>query len=116
MKTRIPLLFTLLLRVSDATPQQASAPSYIDGNKLLGFLSSPAMEPVGTGFVMGVYDTFSDLQLLGRLKPAICVPRGVTIKQLADITLKHLQDNPAQRHTSASALTWVALRQAFPCK
>lgn len=107
----------------------------IDGNELLETCTST--DPVFGGFCIGyilgaiegeslgafivVGQTIPDLDvsdanemisaLLGH-----CTPSEATNKQLRDITVKHLKENPAERHNSARTQILEALRAAFPCR
>jgi hypothetical protein len=45
-----------------------------------------------------------------------CLPKGVTIYQVASVVRKFLQDHPERLHERAAILTGVALLRAFPCK
>lgn len=68
-------------------------------------------------YVCGAMDAWSADYILNRRKTySICLPVGTTCRQLADVTLKYLEENPGQRSTAASGLVGMALKQAFPCK
>ena len=41
---------------------------------------------------------------------------NVTRRQIKDVVVKFLQDNPAERHLPAAVLSWRALNVAFGCK
>ena len=59
------------------------------------------------GYIKGIVDSSS-----GRL---FCLPDGVTYKQLGDITLQSLENEPENRHHTASLIIIRAFGQKFPC-
>jgi hypothetical protein len=64
-------------------------------------------------YVAGAVDAFNTTREANGLKS--CIPAGVTISQLKDVTANFLRDNPADRNRSASALVFAATRKAWPC-
>lgn len=44
-----------------------------------------------------------------------CIPKGVILRQLVDIVVKHLEDHPSVRHEAAGMLVSAALATAYPC-
>ena len=44
-----------------------------------------------------------------------CVPDTVYMSQVADIGIRHLANNPQDRHYNAASLIAEALSKAFPC-
>ena len=48
--------------------------------------------------------------------PIICVPDGISPRDLTDIVLKYMNDNPANMYFPAGLLVYYALGEAFPCK
>ena len=96
--------------------EQATA---IDGNKLFEFCeffsarlpTLPLDASKGgycVGYIQGVHDA---------LKPArvICVPDGVTGRQLGDVVKLYIGNHPENRHRSADELVTAALKEKFPC-
>lgn len=88
----------------------ASAGTFENGNNLLAYCKASA----GTwessyclGFIAGVADTNSAL---------LCVPNGVTLRQLADVVAKNLEKHPEARHFPAYDLTTAAILTDFPCR
>lgn len=45
-----------------------------------------------------------------------CIPAEASNRQLQDVTVRYLQQNPGKRHESARFLVWEALMDAFPCQ
>ena len=46
----------------------------------------------------------------------VCVPTGIPASQLRDVIAIWIEENPALRHYSLSALAEEALRAEFPCE
>jgi hypothetical protein len=59
------------------------------------------------GYVTGLFDKMQGEE--------ICMPDGVTIKQLGSIVKKFLREHPEDLHLSARSLVSAALVEAFPC-
>jgi hypothetical protein len=58
----------------------------------------------------GAYEEIRDLsrsRVLG-----VCTPEGASGDQIADIVVKYLTDNPADRHENAAGLVYLALAEA----
>lgn len=83
---------------------------YISGNDLLSRLNSESYSDRGfaLGYVAGVADALDGFIL--------CIPEGVTIGQLKDITTTHLRASAQTRHKSAAGLIMDALVAVWPCK
>ncbi len=47
--------------------------------------------------------------------PAMCLPKALTIRQLARVTLKYLNNHPEKLHHLAGSLVDDAFKEAFPC-
>jgi len=67
------------------------------------------------GYMAGVTETARIWQL-GTERQAYCLPEAAENDQLIRVTIKYLEDNPAELHKNASLLVQVALVEAFPCK
>ena len=83
----------------------------MDGNKLLKDCEPDEVnfsDGMCYGYIAGVYDQ-------GRYTPRACIPNGVTLKQLIDVTKQYLRDTPAKRHQGADVLIVQAFRDAWPC-
>ena len=71
---------------------------------------------IAAGYIMGFSDgsklteIFDDHAVL-----KICMPTGVQNFQLVDMVCKHLEERPAQRHTSASWFVQTVLQDAYAC-
>ena len=60
------------------------------------------------GFITGVSDAYDD--------ELFCIPTGVNVSQITDVTKDFLRRNPRDRHIAAAALVMLALVDTFPCK
>lgn len=96
------------------------------GNELLKWCknaSSDNAEVRGSftaGFCLGT------MQTVGELLPfvnegldsvhKVCPPSAITNGQAAKIIVKYLQQNPEKLHLNGTALTIMALQNAYPCK
>ena len=94
-------------------PQPGSSQFY-SGNDILRFCtaSNAVDQAVCGGYIVGV----SDGSVLLTGPTIICIPAGVTVKQLKDIVIAYLQRVPELRHLAAGGSVGTALFQAFPCK
>lgn len=52
----------------------------------------------------------------GNLPPAACIPRGATMRELAIVVVKYLNDHPNRLHESYRLLAILALADGYPCK
>ncbi|WP_433977369.1 Rap1a/Tai family immunity protein [Erwinia sp. E_sp_B01_9] len=60
------------------------------------------------GFIGGVTGIFTD--------EIFCIPEGTLNRQVYDIVLLYLQNNPKDRTKSGSSLVLTALHNAYPCQ
>ena len=83
---------------------------FIDGNQLLANIESqtPAERTFAIGFITGTVDAAQN--------EIVCVPNGVTIKQVVDISKALLQKNPSIRHKEAAYIVLKAVSDVWPCK
>jgi len=72
----------------------------------------------GSGYCMGTMSTVYTLvnYINSGLSVEMCPPPEVTNEQMARIVVKYLQQSPEVLHLDAAALTFSALRTAYPCK
>jgi hypothetical protein len=108
------LLLTLLLVLGVSGGGARAA--FDDGNSLLSKCSGTDYysEGICDGYIRGVADAFE--AAANFFKPfKSCVPNGITQKQLVDVAVKFLKDNPQERHTSSAAQVFVAMNKAWPC-
>ena len=64
-------------------------------------------------YITGAVDAFNTTREANKLKS--CIPPGVTINQLKDVTVDYLRNNPIDRNGSASGQVFAATRKAWPC-
>ncbi|WP_294610637.1 Rap1a/Tai family immunity protein [uncultured Roseovarius sp.] len=113
----------------------ASHAQQISGNELLETCKSE--NQVMAGFCIGYIIGYSEgapwgatlaivqatedadtdrLNKLASFATGSCVPSEASNEQLRDVVIKHMQNNPETRHTSARTLIWTAYSEAFPCE
>lgn len=68
------------------------------------------------GYVTGASDMLAAAQTVGGARPVMCQPDNVSRKQVVDIVVRYLQNNPNVRHFLGGSLVRIALMDAFPCK
>ena len=78
------------------------------GNDLLERLTSsePMQYAHGIGYVLGAADMPSNEH---------CMPNGVTARQMRDLIVAMLLENPSLRHNSAIGFVRAAYARAYPC-
>ncbi|MDZ4344424.1 MAG: Rap1a/Tai family immunity protein [Candidatus Binatia bacterium] len=116
-------LFVALL----ASPTAAQS-GYKDGNELYAQLQAgKRMTPsttdpqqfgdamYGTGYVMGVVDGLNGVTSSSSELSKFCIPDGVAVKQLTDVTFLFLEKYPERRHFPAAWIVALALSEKFPC-
>ena len=97
---------------------------YVDGNALLSRcnadeenFSKDILTGNCLGYVAGVVDSYEIAQSSGIMRRYYCLPEGrISVRQLTDITIDYLENNPADRHHIGSSLILRALIAAFPCR
>lgn len=100
------LIFAMLVG-SALWPRAALA---IDGNELLQSCENRTA-PDCTRYIAGVVDALRGVPYF-----AICPPNAADYKQMVDVALKRLRDQPDIRHYNAAHVVGIALRAAFPCR
>lgn len=126
----IRYIFATFLAVAalSTTPAHAQV-TYITGNELhrdcsadgegiLGFQS----RALCMGYIAGVVDAFTTSAMVAGVVRGedtevnlLCIPEGVEMGQLIDLTKDYLKNNPGDRHFTASFLVYMALSKQFPC-
>lgn len=84
--------------------------AFVSGNTLLSRLqsSSNVERTFGLGYVAAVADAFDG--------ESFCIPSGVNLRQMADVTQRMLESRPEMRHLTGAAFVTASLMQAFPCE
>lgn len=101
--------------VASTTVAQADTDKELGGNELLAQCQRTDFNGRSWcfGYVMGVSEMFVETGMYGlNACPSATIPQT----QLVDIVVKHLKDNPADRHIGARYLIGAALYRAFPCR
>jgi hypothetical protein len=65
------------------------------------------------GYIAGAVDAFNTTREGVGLKS--CLPGGVTISKLREVTIDYMAKNPKDRAKSASSQVFAATRKAWPC-
>ncbi|MBI2725425.1 MAG: hypothetical protein HYX42_04165 [Polaromonas sp.] len=84
-----------------------------------GFLTGQELYARGSddafvvGYIAGISD--ADRGAAKRMRPASCIPNGVSLGQMIDVTWKYLRDNPSTRHEPAAFLVREAMIASWPC-
>ena len=91
-----------------------------DGNKLLDYCHDyTEVSDFGAGlcigYLAGVQDTARGWQQEAKIQ-LYCIPEAAKSDQLIRVTVKFLENVPAQLHYSAATLVEAAFVEAFPCK
>lgn len=94
-------------------PLRTTSAAIENGNNLLSACEDETFACLA--FIRGSYSGFRNGLDLAGAPQLICPPEGVTMRQTRDVVLAFLNDNPAERHGDAAALTIVAMMKAFPC-
>jgi hypothetical protein len=84
------------------------------GNGLYQYCTAQ-QEMLCYGYVEGILDMTLFAEETMRLRYSICTPQGVTSRELVDVVVKYLKNNPEKRHFTAAGEVWGALSEAFPC-
>ena len=101
-----------MLALLTATPA-----SSFTGNSLNEWLKNDDLRPRATAFIYGVAMGYVEGQAFSEFTAGkICFPEGVTADQMTSMVEKHLRDNPAVTHQSASFLTAMVLLSVFSCE
>ena len=66
------------------------------------------------GYIGGVVETAKIWQE-GTEKPTFCLPEPANPDQFIRVSIKYIEDNPAELHYNAAILVQIAFREAFPC-
>ncbi|MGA2563359.1 MAG: Rap1a/Tai family immunity protein [Steroidobacteraceae bacterium] len=113
MKT---VIVALLLATSLAANAQntllKSARAFKSANQLYTDCTSTSQFDQGScwGYIVAAADIANGLTDID-----VCLPPGVTMQDVVDVTKKYLIDNPAERRYSAHSTVIASLRKAFSC-
>lgn len=125
MKKRI--VFTALMVLATLAVPTASQADGQDGNAFLRNCSDALRFETLTddderlnagvcyGFVLGVRQTLMMWQQFGP-DLDLCIPANVSLKQLVQVFVKYMEDNPEKLQYSASVLLVTAASEEWPCE
>jgi hypothetical protein len=116
LRSLLPLLLGLIcLAPVCFTSWPAAAGQFMDGNKLLQLCASgdPYDGLECTGYIKGVADAFA-FQMDSQRRP-LCMPDGVTARQLVAVTVAWLHDNIPERDYPAVATVGIAIAKKWKC-
>lgn len=120
MRLLISLALAVLSVVAPLPARAATSDlviTYFTANEFLQWCDGPTRnKSLAQGFVAGVSDGFHVLRTVYPNEVPLCLPNNIPLGQLTDIVCVHIQNNPKERHYSASINAFKALIDAFPCK
>ncbi|MDC3365468.1 Rap1a/Tai family immunity protein [Pseudomonadales bacterium] len=110
------LLAAIILSLSLSASTATAAFGLMSGKMLAEDCESP-QESFAYGACHGYIFGVLDKELWGGDRFAsICLPVGVTMKQMISIVRKYLKEHPEKHNNDASLLVTVAFQIAFPCR
>lgn len=126
MHRRLVTGFALCCLLAASASAAPATPRILSGNDLLQVCETPALDPdQATQNIRCLYFVgdivfgkgWRELISIEDAQGKKCIPEGVNVGQLKDISIKYLRDNPQVRHNGAEALVLQSILQAFPnCK
>lgn len=66
------------------------------------------------GFISAVSDSIVTYRSIGARQP-VCITTEPTRRDMRNVVVAYLRDNPGKRSLAASDLVILALRRAYPC-
>lgn len=118
----------LIVAAALAASATLARSDFYDGNRLLELCSnysSGVNQGLCMGFVAGYFDGYFDgvvrtvvnyeIAPESQKRPTFCRAENLTVGQLRDIAVRHIEQNPDKRHLQATLLLHAAFRAAFPC-
>jgi hypothetical protein len=107
-----PLLIVAL--ALSATAANA-IPMFVDGNGLLDQCEKKYSD-FCHGYLAGIADALATESGVVYPEFTICLPDKTNTRQLVDVVMKGLKDNPQDRTYTAASVASEYLRKAWPCK
>ena len=105
-----------------ASPE--ASPAKLDGSTLLRSCTTAVAQDGKANVQLSSDESFGFGLCLGLLRGIVemsgamnlvCTPDEFDYTQMARIVVKRLEDHPETLHSSASALAYTAIQEAFPC-
>jgi hypothetical protein len=111
------IVLTGLMAIACSTSFAAEVPYEQSGNFWLAQCSpkSTSKNSNCAFFVHGLTKGAYGHAVITGSKELFCIPDGATTGQAVDVFYRYLVAHPESRHMDASALAFVAFRDAFPC-
>lgn len=103
----------LIKAIFSASILASSASHALTGNEMLADLQRNDVSyeyGYSSGVLVGVVEISSAFQ-----SSNLCIPEGVSNKQINDVVKSNLQMAPERRHMNASFLAYMALIKTWPC-
>jgi uncharacterized protein YraI len=101
----------------DAEIPIAPTNTEIDGNVIL--YACTASDPKNSSFchiyMTAVADSLAFMRGVLKDNFPICVTGNITSRQLGDVVVKYIRDNPRDRHLNAATIAALAFKDAWPC-
>jgi len=113
MKRLVGRSFLAALFVGLLTSPLFSQPSQDNGNAWFERCRTDTLPC--TIYISGLLEGMTIQADLSQQKAQLCISPGMSRKQLSDIVLAYLQNNPGQRHLPFPALVVLALAPHLPC-
>ena len=88
---------------------------FMTGNTLYKLCSSATdvQQATCVGYLVGGYDMF--VMNAQRWKQSLCIPKDVSIGQVAEVVKKYLVVHPEERHFQAPVIVLLSLAEAWTC-
>ena len=106
------ILVATLLALTVAHEAHAASDAFLKGAETYRRGGDKADLPAGffIGYTLGV------LHGVGVANATVvCLPMGVTNKQILDVVAKYVGEHPEQQRSEDAALTFYAVTEAWPC-
>ena len=117
MKYRYSVLVAVCLALGVLVSGPARAA--MTGNDLLSYCKRSGLFDAGIclGYIGGAWNTMQGYSSYKKIPHSlrICSPEKVTIKQVKDVVVQYLEQNPNLRHVSGGLTIKFALQAAWPC-
>lgn len=117
------IIFTLiLLFMSPAITHASSASDMISAcNNIFDGYEGELIDAEGaakcSGFIQGYQAAITQAaNLYPNQKQVVCLPKGISIEQLARVIVNSLKEQPELLHIDGATMAVDAIRTVFPCK
>lgn len=123
MLRRLLTGLTIYCALSGSALAAPRPPQIVTGNDLLRVCETPVSDLNGpeqqlhcTVFIGDIFygRVWREIVSIEDAQGNKCLPEGVNLGQLKDISIKYLRDNPQVRHNFAEGLVLKSILEAFP--